>query len=287
MNIEDEFFVGNCIEILKQFPDDSVDMIFADPPFNLGKKYTNYIDSKSDKDYLYWSYSWLNEIPRILKQSGTVFIHNIPKWLFYYATFLSKNLEFKNWIVWETKTCPTTSPLQATHYGILYFVKDLNKAKKYKLRYPQQRCRLCNGHLTDYGGKEYLRHPFGPAISDVWFDIHRIAHKKYRDNHPCQLPVQLVERLILLSSDAGDLIVDPFIGTGTTAIACKHLGRKFIGIDISEDYIKIAKDNIKDVAETKVGDCFVSFNKDKIVTIRDCDWEYIEKLMMPLFADIL
>jgi site-specific DNA-methyltransferase (adenine-specific) len=81
-------------------------------------------------------------------------------------------------------------------------------------------------------------HQFGPLVSDVWTDIHRIRHKKRRDEHPCQLPIHLLERLLLMSTDEEDIVLDPFVGTGTTAIAAKKLGRKFIGIDIDTNMLK-------------------------------------------------
>lgn len=88
--------------------------------------------------------------------------------------------------------------------------------------------------------KEIL-HPFGPLVSDIWSDIHRIRHNKHRDPHPCQLPVHLLERLILMSTDEGDVVLDPFIGTGTTAVAAARLGRNVIGIDIDPKYVEITQ----------------------------------------------
>jgi len=97
-------------------------------------------------------------------------------------------------------------------------------------------------------------HPFGPLVSDVWTDIHRIKHNKYRDEHPCQLPIHLLERIILMSTDEGDIALDPFVGTGTTVIAAKRLGRKFIGIDIDENYVNITKDKLsKESSNSKIG----------------------------------
>ena len=86
--------------------------------------------------------------------------------------------------------------LQPSHYGILYYVKDIKQTKFYELRYPHKRCRKCGYLLKDYGGKKQGLHPFGPLLSDVWTDIHRIKHNKYRDEHPCQLPIHLLERII-------------------------------------------------------------------------------------------
>ncbi|MEW6042592.1 MAG: site-specific DNA-methyltransferase, partial [Elusimicrobiota bacterium] len=161
--------------------------------------------------------------------------------------------------------------LLPNHYGILYYVKSKDY-KFYDVRMPYKRCRKCNYVLQDYGGKKAQMHPFGPLISDVWSDIHRIRHKIRRDEHPCQLPVLLLERLLLMSTDEGDIILDPFMGTGTTAIAAKRLNRRFIGIDIDPKYVEIANKKIKDEEPTIINGCYVNIYLDKVMTIRDKDW---------------
>ena len=265
---------GDSLEVMRSFSDNSVDITFADPPFNLNKKYNEYKDNKKIDVYLDWSKRWITEMVRVTKPTGSIFVHNVPKWLIYYASFLNDVAFFKNWIAWDALSRPVGKGLQLNHYGILYYVKDLKKNKFYKIRYPHKRCRKCGYLLKDYGGKKSLLHPFGPLVSDVWTDIHRVRHKKYRDDHPCQLPIHLLERIILMSTDENDIVLDPFVGTGTTAIAAKRLGRRFIGIDIDEKYVNITKDKLlEESSNSKIGDIWVSFYLNKIVTIRDIDWE--------------
>jgi len=264
---------GDCLEIMKNIPDDAVDISFADPPFNLGKKYNGYRDNKEFHAYLGWCRQWIYETVRITKPTGSIFVHNIPKWLTFYANFLNEMAYFKHWIAWDAPTAPMGKSLQPSHYGILYYVKDLKKRKFYEIRYPHKRCRKCGYLLKDYGGKKASLHPFGPLVSDVWSDIHRIKHSKYRDEHPCQLPIHLLERIILMSTDEKDIVLDPFVGTGTTVIAAKRLGRRFIGIDIDEKYVNITKDKLlKESSNSKISDIWLSFYLDKVVTIRDVDW---------------
>jgi site-specific DNA-methyltransferase (adenine-specific) len=143
--------------------------------------------------------------------------------------------------------------------------------------YPRPKCRVCKEFLKDYGGKKSQAHHFGPLLSDVWNDIHRIRHKKRRDDHPCQLPIPLLERLILMTTDVGDIVLDPFVGTGTTAVAAKQLGRKYVGIEQDETYANIAKKNTDLAKETKFKGHFVSEYLGQIRTIRDNDWKEIEK----------
>ena len=175
---------GDCLEVMKNIPNNSVDITFADPPFNLNKKYKGYKDNREFHTYLDWCRQWIYEMVRITKPTGSIFVHNIPKWLTHYACFLNEIAYFKHWIAWDAPTAPMGKSLQPSHYGILFFVKDPKKSKFYEIRYPHKRCRKCGYLLKNYGGKKYGLHPFGPLVSDVWTDIHRIKHNKYRDEHP-------------------------------------------------------------------------------------------------------
>jgi len=236
---------GNCLELFKCIPDNSVDMTFADPPFNLQKKYTSYNDNLEFQQYLDWCEKWIFEMVRVTKPTGSIFLHNIPKWLIFYATYLNKFAHFKHWISWDAATAPMGKSLQPAHYGILFYTKNTKGAKIYELRHPHKRDRKQGYLWKDYGRKKDLLHPFGPLISDVWTDIHRIKHSGKRDLHPCQLPIHLMDRLILLITDEDDVVLDPFSGTGTTAIAAKRLGRKYIGFELDEKYVEISQKKIR------------------------------------------
>ena len=269
---------GDSVRILSEIPSESVDITFADPPFNLKKKYNGYRDDKEFEEYLTWCKKWINEMVRITKPTGSIFLHNIPKWLTYYAGYLNEIAYFKHWISWDAPTAPMGKSLQPNHYGILYYSKEIKQNKYYEIRYPHKRCRKCKYLLKDYGGKKANVHPFGPLVSDVWTDIHRIKHNKYRDNHPCQLPIHLLERIILMSTDENDIVLDPFNGTGTTAIAAKRLGRRFIGIDIDKEYVDITKEKLNgEKSNSKIEDIWVSIYLNEIVTIRNQDWDSIQK----------
>lgn len=273
-NFINKILNGDALELFKAIPDNSIDITFADPPFNLKKKYNGYKDSLEFEEYLNWCDLWIKEMVRVTKSTGAIFIHNIPKWLTYYSSILNKYATFRHWISWDAPSSPMGKSLQPSHYGILYYVKDIKQTKFYELRYPHKRCRKCGYLLKDYGGKKQGLHPFGPLLSDVWTDIHRIKHNKYRDEHPCQLPIHLLERIILMSTDESDITLDPFMGTGTTAIAAKRLGRNYIGFELDKNYISIANDKLKyEKSNSKLGDYWVSFFLKDIITLRDVDWE--------------
>ena len=268
---------GDCLDLLRQIPDASVDVTFADPPFNLKKVYNSYKDSLKLQEYLSWCEEWISEMVRITKPTGSIFVHNIPKWLTYYATYLNKQAGFKHWISWEAPTAPMGKTLQPAHYGILFYAKDAKQLKFYEIRHPHKRTRKTQMLAKDYGGKKAMLHPFGPLVSDVWTEIHRIKHSKFRDEHPCQLPIHLLERIILMSSDEGDIILDPFSGTGTTALAAKRLGRQYIGFELDEGYVRIAQYKLEqETLVSRIGDKWVSFYLDEVITLRDKDWDYLK-----------
>ena len=273
-----EIIEGDAIDVMKQIPDDSIDMTFADPPFNLKKSYEQYEDDKETRDYLTWCNQWLYQMVRITKPTGSIFVHNIPKWLTYYASYLNDMAHFKHWIAWDAMGAPLGKTILPNHYGILWYVKSKD-FKFYDIRAPHRYCRECKALLKDYGGKKHLAHPFGTLVSDVWTDIYRIRHTKRRDKHPCQLPVHLLERLILMTTDEGDIVLDPFIGTGTTAIAAKRLARKYIGIDIDDKYVKMTKEKLEGVAPTQINGCYISVFLEKIVTVRHLDYEKVEPFL--------
>ena len=133
-------------------------------------------------------------------------------------------------------------------------------------------CRSCREYLKDYGGKKHLRHEFGYLVSDVWDDIHRVRHNCRRiEAHPCQLPVPLVERMILMSTDENDIVFDPFAGSGTAAVAAKQLGRRYIGTEIDEAYCLAIKEKLEKARRVKSDGVYVSSYLGRTVSVRDVD----------------
>ncbi|MDR0763484.1 MAG: site-specific DNA-methyltransferase [Bacteroidales bacterium] len=277
-NYLNKILQGDCLELFKNIPDNSIDMTFADPPFNLQKRYTSYTDNLEFQEYLDWCKKWIAEIVRVTKPTGSIFLHNIPKWLTFYATYLNKFAHFKHWIAWDAPTAPMGKSLQPSHYGILFYTKEARGAKIYELRHPHKRDRKQGYLLKDYGCKKDGLHPFGPLVSDVWTDIHRIKHNSKRDEHPCQLPLHLMDRLILMVTDETDVVLDPFSGTGTTAISAKRLGRNYIGFELDEKYVDISRNKLSQVKSNyKIDDIWVSFYLRDIVTIRNNDWQKLKQ----------
>jgi len=237
---------GDATKILKEYPDNSIDLVFADPPYNLAKAYNIYEDEKDKQAYLSWCNTWLEECIRVLKPTGSLFLLNLPRWGMYHAAYLNRRLNFQNWIVWDAMSEPRGKIMPA-HYALLFYSKHPTNftfnfgeeiridARFYCLRPSCIRRRKMLGD----DDKELL--------TDYWWDIHRIKHRRDRDYHPCQLPDQLMERIISLTTKPGDIVLDPLAGTGTTVVAAARLGRRYVGIDIDEMYINIMRDKLAQI----------------------------------------
>ena len=261
----------DCIKLMGDMPNASVSMVFADPPFNLNKKYTSYKDNLPFAQYMDWTQEWLAEACRVLKSDGSIFAYNIPKLLTYTSVILNNLAEFRHWITWNSNGQPLGKTLQPAHYGILFYTKNRNN-KFYDVRAPHKTCRKCDAYLKDYGGKEHLRHEFGYQVSDVWDDIHRVRHRSKRiDSHPCQLPIHLIERMMLMTTDENDIVFDPFCGGGAAAVAAKQLGRRYIGADIDKGYCDAANDRMTQAKPIKDRGAYVSIHLRRIVSMRDVD----------------
>ena len=227
---------GDCIEIMRSLPDESVDMVFADPPFNLGKAYGSGIeDSFTVSKYINWTYEWLDECVRILKPGGRIFVYNLPKWCVYIASHLGESLTFWAWIAVDMKFgLPIKGRLYPSHYGLVAFVKGTKAAAFNNQRIPLQVCRYCGGEVKDYGGYKNKMNPLGVNVSDVWTDIYPVRHKNDKNRKYNELSVKLLNRVISMATNEGDIVFDPFGGSGTTYVVAQLLNRKWMGCELND-----------------------------------------------------
>jgi len=237
---------GDAVEILKQYPDNSIDLVFADPPYNLDKAYHVYDDERADEEYVKWCNGWLQEYVRILKPTGSLYVLNLPRWTMYHAVFLNRRLYFQNWIVWDALSEPR-GKLMPAHYGLLFYTKhpmdftfNYDEVGQLDARYYCLR-RSCIRRRKAAGVDDKM------PLTDIWWDIHRIKHPRDRDSHPCQLPDALMERIIRLSTNEGDVVLDALCGTGTTPVAAVKLGRRYVAIDIDRKYVRMTREKIAEV----------------------------------------
>ncbi len=237
---------GDAVKILKQYPDNSIDLVFADPPYNLDKEYLVYDDERADEEYIKWCNAWLGEYARVLKPTGSLYVLNLPHWTMYHAAFLNQRLYFQNWIVWDAMSIPLGKVMPA-HYGLLFYTKhpteftfNYDEMSELDARYYCLR-NSCIRKRKAEGVDEKM------PITDIWWDIHRIKHKRDRDYHPCQLPDAFMERIIRLSTNEGDIVLDALGGAGTTPVMAAKLNRRYVAIDVDENYVEIMKNKLDEI----------------------------------------
>lgn len=258
---------GDCIELLKSLDAESVDLVFADPPFNIGYKYDVYDDKKQEEDYLRWSLEWMSQVHRVLKSDGTFWLAIGDE----YAAELkveAKKIGFqcRSWVIWYyTFGVNCVNGFSRSHTHLFHFVKDPKRFTFNRLN-PQIRVQSArqlvyadaranpNGRLPD---NTWITRPqdaplsFGPS-HDTWYFARVAGTFKEREGfHGCQMPEQLLARIIRVSSNPQDLVLDPFGGSGTTLCVAKKLGRQFMGFELSEEYARKIELRLE---KTQVGD---------------------------------
>jgi len=229
-----QLFQADCNEVMSSIAPDTVDLAFADPPFNLGKEYSSGIDdARAEHEYLNWCKSWLLELIRVLRPGGSLFLYNIPKWNLQLGGFLSEKMTFRHWVSVDIKfSLPIQGRLYPSHYSLLYFVKGKKPSIFHPDRLPVPCCRHCGGEIPDYGGYKDKMNPKGVSLTDVWTDIPAVRHAKYKKRGANALSLKLMDRIVSMASDPGSLILDPFGGSGTTYVAAELTGRRWIGAEL-------------------------------------------------------
>ena len=240
-------YEGDCIEVMRALPPESVDLVFADPPFNLGKKYASGIDdSLSESEYLAWCHLWLEEAIRLLRDGGSLFLYNLPRWNLLLAGYLAQKLTFRHWIAVDMKaSMPISGRLYPAHYSLLYFVKGKKPATFHPDRLPIAGCRHCGRDVKDYGGHKKTLNPMGLNMTDMWTDISPVRHKRYKTRRANELPLKLLDRVISMASNPGDVVLDPFGGSGTTYTVAELTGRRWVGAELDCSDIKSRLENLE------------------------------------------
>lgn len=260
---------GDCIEQLKTIPDNSIDFCFADPPYNLNKKYESWDDGIDIQKYFNWCDQWLSELARVLKPGRTLAVLNIPQWCIRHFKHLNTVLDYQDWIVWEGLSLPVRM-IMPSHYSLLCFSKGKPKALPALLRnhntpfeknaIEMQLEKFCI-RANCIRKRKRLKIKDREIASNVWSDIHRLKHNSRRVDHPCQLPPMFMYRLISLFTNENEFVLDPFNGAGTTTLTAQQLNRKYVGIELSEYYHNITSQRHKELSSGC--DPFRKINDDK------------------------
>ena len=256
MSLEIEFnkiVQGDCVERLGALPEQCVDLAFADPPFNIGYEYDVYQDRKERPAYLDWSRAWIAAVHRVLKDTGSFWLAIGDE----YAAELklaSQEIGFhtRSWVIWYyTFGVNCKNKFSRSHAHLFYFVKD---PQRFTFRADALENRIPSARQLVYA--DTRANPMGRLPDDTWvlrpqdlsdcfsteedtWYFPRVAgtFKERAGFHGCQMPEQLLGRIIRLCSNEGDLVLDPFSGSATTVTVAKKLGRRYFAIDLSEEYV--------------------------------------------------
>ena len=254
----DKVHVGDYSKLLKAIPDCSVDLICVDPPYNMSK--AEWDTFTSEKDFLTFTYKWISDVEKKLKPGGSFYIFNTPKNSAYILTYLeSIGYTFQNWITWNKKDGFSSTkrkflPEQETIIyvskpgGEITFNADL-------VRVPYESTERIEAAKTKgilKNGKRWYPNKSGRLCPDVWVitsdrHVNKIKGRVKTALHPTVKPLALLERIVIASSNVGDVVLDIFSGSGTTLVAAKKHNRRFIGIDSNAEYVALAKRKLKEV----------------------------------------
>ncbi|MEE9211396.1 MAG: site-specific DNA-methyltransferase [Phycisphaeraceae bacterium] len=271
----DTIVTGDCIALMSGWQPGRVDLIFADPPYNIGYAYgDHYDDNRDHEEYVRWTQRWINGCARLLKPSGSLYIligDEYAAEVRLHLRTLEKQgqLLFRNWIIWHYtfgQRCKVK--FNRSHAHLFYCVgsaaltnagrprSNLTTNPPFTFNYdavavPSARQTTYNDRRANPNGKLpddtwYLRPQEAESVyfrpgEDTWYQSRLCGTFKERQQwHPCQLPETLLERIIKVSSNQGDLVFDPFAGSGTTLAVAHKLGRKWLGCELSRQYAKKA-----------------------------------------------
>lgn len=241
-NKKHKVIFGDAIEALNSLPDNSVDLIFADPPYNIGKVFNGHVEKWETEDsYLEWCYEWLDLCIQKLKSNGSFYVMTATQFMPYFDIFLRNKLTILSRIIWSYDS----SGVQAKkYYGsmyepILFCVKDKDNYTFNSQNILVEAKTGAKRKLIDYRKSTPTVYSSEKVPGNVWeFPRVRYRMEEY-ENHPTQKPIALLERIIKASSNEGELVLDPFSGTFTTCFVAKELNRDSIGVEIQDEYVKI------------------------------------------------
>ena len=253
-----KLILGNCLEVMSKIPENTFDMIFADPPYRLsnggftchaGKAVSvnkgKWDESKGIEEDFQFHFDWINACRRVLKPNGTIWISGTYHSIYSCGFVLQKaNYKILNDIIWFK---PNASPNLSCRYftasqeTLLWAIKD--RKAKHTFNYKTMK----NG---DWGEYDKIKKP-EKQMRSVWAIPTTKSSEKKLGKHPTQKPLELLKRIILASTNKGDLILDPFTGSSTTGIIANKLGRGFVGIDIEPKYLDLSVKRFEDLPNMK------------------------------------
>ena len=267
---ENILFEGNSVDWLQSLKTESVDLIFADPPYNINK--ANWDKFESQEQYIEWSIQWIKEAARVLKPTGTMYVCGFTEILADLKHPSMKYFKGCKWLIWYYKNKANIGKdWGRSHESILHlrksskFVMNIDGVRlpygKHSLKYPIHP--QAESSQFGNGGKRkdiWTPNPLGAKPRDVLEVPTTCNGMTEKTPHPTQKPEELVRKLILASSNAGDVVLDPFSGSGTTLVVAEQFNRKWLGCEISHEYNLWAIDRIEHVAR-KTEEEWIAFDR--------------------------
>lgn len=229
-----DLYCADALVFLRSLPNDHVDIVFLDPPFNLSKAYGSRSKSQDripEDEFCSFMRSIVEESSRVLAPGGALFFYHLPFIATVVAPTLNQHLVFRHWIAVSMKSgFPIKSRLYPAHYALLYYTKgEPSTFRRPKL--PIAFCRNCGKSIKDYGG--YRRHvEAGVNLSDFWDDLSPVRHSKYKTRSCNELPPKIYERVISIAGDDGGIYCEPFCGSGKGIALAARSGMNVIACDI-------------------------------------------------------
>ena len=240
---------GDCIDELKRIPDSSTQLVVADPPYNLGPQFGNKKEWNRDSDWISWCNEWLSECHRILQDDGNIFVYGIHHYLCYLQVQLYElGFKYRRQIIWNYENGFSSYKRSlATHYEpILWFSKTESYTFN-EIREPYKSQERLKNKITK-NGKVWTPHPDGRIAGDVWA-FPTLAGKRFSGEkvaHPTQKPLSITNRIIIHFSQPGQLVVVPFVGSGTECVSAIKNDRNFWGCELNADYVELANTRLQE-----------------------------------------
>ncbi|MDR0448983.1 MAG: site-specific DNA-methyltransferase [Rickettsiales bacterium] len=236
------------LEGVSRIPDKSVDLIVTDPPYCLGKDYGNDSDKKDPEEYLEWTYRWIDAVIPKLKENGCLYIFLTWRYSPEIFSYIKKKMIMLNEIVWDRRVPSmggSTRSFSSVHDTIGFFAKSKNHyfdLDSIRVPYDEETKKARTRSI--FVGKKWLE--LGHNPKDLWSVSRLHRQDPEREEHPTQKPLEIIDRMVLASCPRGGLVLDPFMGSGTTAISCIKNGRNYVGFELNAEYCDTIKDRIED-----------------------------------------
>jgi len=254
---QNKIYEMDCFDFLSRIKNGTVNLAVIDPPYNMSK--ADWDTFKSEKDFFDFTFAWIDALIPKLKKNGSLYIFNTPYNSAFILQYLAeKGLNFQNWITWDKRDGMGGARRRFSNgqETIIFFTKGQKHTFNYNdVRVPYESTERIE-HAKKKGilknGKRWFPNPKGKLCGEVWHITserhkNKVNGRVQKMEHATPKPLELVERIIMASSNENDVVLDCFVGIGTTAVAAKKLKRNFLCCDLEKDYVKVARERLKEV----------------------------------------